>query len=57
MGQARHRSTPRLLWVPYYFCLSTLAAAIAVCSIARRTRYETWEPALARPRIDEMELA
>jgi cellulose synthase/poly-beta-1,6-N-acetylglucosamine synthase-like glycosyltransferase len=52
LGQTLHRPTPRLLWVPYYFCLSTLAAALAVCSILRRTRYETWEPALERPALE-----
>jgi cellulose synthase/poly-beta-1,6-N-acetylglucosamine synthase-like glycosyltransferase len=57
VGQALHRPTPRLLWVPYYFCLSMLAAALAVCSIVRGTRYETWEPALARPSLDRVELA
>ena len=46
-----------MLWVPFYFCLSTLAAALAVCSVMRRTRYETWEPALARPVLEHVELA
>lgn len=57
IGQAMHRRVPKLLWVPYYFCLSTLAAAIAVCSILRRTRYEIWEPALQRPALDKAGLA
>ena len=57
IGQATHRRTPKVLWVPYYFCLSTLAAAIAVCSILRRTRYEIWEPALQRPALDKGGLA
>ena len=47
--QAMHRRAPKLLWVPYYFCLSTLAAALAVGSIVRGTRYEVWEPELQRP--------
>jgi cellulose synthase/poly-beta-1,6-N-acetylglucosamine synthase-like glycosyltransferase len=55
VGQARNRATPKALSVPYYFCLSTLAAAVAVCSILRRTRYETWEPALARPALQRVE--
>jgi hypothetical protein len=37
-----------VFWVPYYFCLSNLAAALAVCSLARGARYEVWEPALTR---------
>jgi len=42
------RGTPRLLWVPYYFCLSNLAATIAVGLLLRGRRFEVWEPALAR---------
>lgn len=57
VGQAMHRRAPKLLWVPYYFCLSTLAAAVAVCSILRRTRYEIWEPALQRPAHDSPSIA
>jgi hypothetical protein len=39
---------PKPLWIAYYFCLSNLAAALAVCSLARDTRYESWDPAAAR---------
>jgi cellulose synthase/poly-beta-1,6-N-acetylglucosamine synthase-like glycosyltransferase len=55
VAQLLHRTTPKVLWVPYYFCLSNLAGVIAVCSIARSTRYETWEPALARAPAEQME--
>jgi cellulose synthase/poly-beta-1,6-N-acetylglucosamine synthase-like glycosyltransferase len=48
IAQARHRRPPKVFWVPYYFCLSNLAAALAVCSLARGARYEVWEPALTR---------
>jgi cellulose synthase/poly-beta-1,6-N-acetylglucosamine synthase-like glycosyltransferase len=54
VAQMMHRSTPKVLWVPYYFCLSNLAGVMAVCSLVRRTRYETWEPALARPPVEQM---
>jgi cellulose synthase/poly-beta-1,6-N-acetylglucosamine synthase-like glycosyltransferase len=48
VAQARHRRVPKPAWVAYYFCLSNLAAALAVCSILRRTRYERWEPLSTR---------
>ena len=35
----------KLLWVPYFFCLANLAAALAVLSLLRGTRFEMWEPA------------
>ena len=38
------RKVPRLLWIPYYFCLSNLAAALAVLTLAGGTRFEMWEP-------------
>jgi cellulose synthase/poly-beta-1,6-N-acetylglucosamine synthase-like glycosyltransferase len=47
-AQAVHRNAPRACWIAYYFFLANLAAAVAVCSLARRQRYETWEPALTR---------
>ena len=42
------RKVPRLLWIPYYFCLSNLAAALAVLTLAGGTRFEMWEPASDR---------
>ena len=39
-----HRKVPRLLWIPYYFCLSNLAAALAVLTLVGGTRFEMWEP-------------
>jgi cellulose synthase/poly-beta-1,6-N-acetylglucosamine synthase-like glycosyltransferase len=35
----------KLLWVPYFFCLANLAAALAVLSLLIGTRFEMWEPA------------
>ncbi len=32
------------LWVPYYFCLVNLAAAIAVLSVLGGVRFERWNP-------------
>jgi cellulose synthase/poly-beta-1,6-N-acetylglucosamine synthase-like glycosyltransferase len=34
----------KVLWVPYYFCLANLAAAIAMLSLATGVRYRSWEP-------------
>lgn len=34
----------QLLWIPYYFCLANLAAALAVISLVRGIRFEIWEP-------------
>jgi cellulose synthase/poly-beta-1,6-N-acetylglucosamine synthase-like glycosyltransferase len=42
-GHAWGRARP--LWIPYYFCLVNLAAAIAVLSVLRGVRFETWEVA------------
>ena len=43
---ADHRGRPvsKFLSIPYYFCLSNLAAAIAVVSLVVGTKYERWEP-------------
>jgi cellulose synthase/poly-beta-1,6-N-acetylglucosamine synthase-like glycosyltransferase len=35
----------RLLWVPYFFCLANLAAAIAMVTLALGVRFESWKPA------------
>jgi cellulose synthase/poly-beta-1,6-N-acetylglucosamine synthase-like glycosyltransferase len=48
IADRRGHHVPKLLWIPYYFCLSNLAAALAVLSVLRGRRYEIWEPALAR---------
>ena len=39
----------KALYVPYFFCLGNLAAALAVLSLLRGVRVEVWEPAGARP--------
>jgi cellulose synthase/poly-beta-1,6-N-acetylglucosamine synthase-like glycosyltransferase len=46
--QARGRRGLRGLSVAYYFCLSNVAAALAVLSLVGRVRYETWESAPTR---------
>jgi cellulose synthase/poly-beta-1,6-N-acetylglucosamine synthase-like glycosyltransferase len=53
---ARHRRPPKPAWVAYYFVLSNLAAALAVCSLAHGSRYEVWEPSLARAPATEPEV-
>jgi cellulose synthase/poly-beta-1,6-N-acetylglucosamine synthase-like glycosyltransferase len=50
VAQSQHRRVPKPAWVAYYFCLANLAAALAVCSIVRGTRYERWEPGSTRGR-------
>ena len=35
----------KALWIPYFFCLANLSAALAVLSLLRGTRFEIWEPA------------
>ncbi len=57
IAQRAHRRAPRPFWVAYYFCLSALAAALAVVSIARRVRYDTWEPVLTRARGEDVQVA
>ena len=36
------------LWIPYFFCLANVAAAIAVLSLLAGVRFERWEPVAAR---------
>jgi cellulose synthase/poly-beta-1,6-N-acetylglucosamine synthase-like glycosyltransferase len=36
------------LWIPYFFCLANLAAALAVLSLLGGVRFERWEPAEMR---------
>ena len=36
------------LWVPYFFCLANLAAALAVLSLLAGVRFERWEPVAMR---------
>jgi cellulose synthase/poly-beta-1,6-N-acetylglucosamine synthase-like glycosyltransferase len=38
----------KLLWVPYFFCLGNVAAALAVLSLLFGVRFTTWEPAASR---------
>ncbi len=44
VAQRTGRAQSRLLWIPYFFCLANLAAAIAMVSLAVGTRYRKWEP-------------
>ena len=46
-GRRRAWGRAKPLYVPYYFCLANLAAALAVISIARGVRFETWRPTRA----------
>jgi cellulose synthase/poly-beta-1,6-N-acetylglucosamine synthase-like glycosyltransferase len=57
LAAALGRRAPRALWVPYYFCLSNLAATIAVCLLVRGRRFEVWEPALTRGATTEAKVA
>jgi cellulose synthase/poly-beta-1,6-N-acetylglucosamine synthase-like glycosyltransferase len=36
------------LWIPYFFCLANLAAALSVLSLLAGVRFERWEPVGAR---------
>jgi cellulose synthase/poly-beta-1,6-N-acetylglucosamine synthase-like glycosyltransferase len=45
IGAGRAWSRRRLLWVPYFFCLANLAAALAMLSLLAGKRYERWTPA------------
>jgi glycosyltransferase involved in cell wall biosynthesis len=49
------RAIPRPLWVPYYFCLSNLAAALAVLSLIGGKRFEMWEPTMDRGSVGTSE--
>ncbi len=44
-GRARSWGRARPLWVPYYFCLVNVAAAIAVLSVLGGVRFERWDVA------------
>jgi cellulose synthase/poly-beta-1,6-N-acetylglucosamine synthase-like glycosyltransferase len=43
-GRCRAWGRVKPLYVPYYFCVANLAAALAVISLARGVRFETWQP-------------
>jgi hypothetical protein len=45
IGAGRAWSRRRLVWVPYFFCLANLAAALAMLSLLAGKRYERWTPA------------
>jgi cellulose synthase/poly-beta-1,6-N-acetylglucosamine synthase-like glycosyltransferase len=49
-GLLAHSRWGRLkpLWVPYFFCLANLAAALAVVSLLAGVRFEIWEPVAVR---------
>ncbi|HEX3277796.1 MAG TPA: glycosyltransferase [Thermoleophilaceae bacterium] len=36
------------LWIPYFFCLANIAAALAVLSLLAGVRFERWEPVAVR---------
>jgi cellulose synthase/poly-beta-1,6-N-acetylglucosamine synthase-like glycosyltransferase len=45
LARSRGWGRARLLWVPYFFCLANLAAAIAMVTLALGVRFESWKPA------------
>jgi cellulose synthase/poly-beta-1,6-N-acetylglucosamine synthase-like glycosyltransferase len=45
LGREHSWGRARPFWIPYYFCLVNTAAAIAVLSVLRGVRFETWEVA------------
>lgn len=47
-GRKRSWGRAKALYVPYFFCLGNLAAALAVLSLLRGVRIEVWEPAADR---------
>jgi len=57
IAQIRKRKTSRVCWVPFYFCLSNVAAGLALLSLLRGVRYHLWEPALARSAPADAEAA
>jgi glycosyltransferase involved in cell wall biosynthesis len=55
MGGTRFGSM-KPLWIPYYFCLANLAAAVAVISLLRGVRFERWEPVRASGRSGDLKV-
>jgi hypothetical protein len=45
LGRGRSWGRQKVLWVPYFFCMANLAAALAVLTLLRGVRFERWEPA------------
>jgi cellulose synthase/poly-beta-1,6-N-acetylglucosamine synthase-like glycosyltransferase len=45
LARRRGWGRTRVLWVPYFFCLANLAAAIAMVTLALGVRFESWKPA------------
>jgi cellulose synthase/poly-beta-1,6-N-acetylglucosamine synthase-like glycosyltransferase len=43
-GRKRSWGRKKAVYVPYFFCLANLAAALAVLSLLRGVRFERWEP-------------
>jgi hypothetical protein len=43
-GRDRAWGRSKPAYVPYFFCLANLAAALAVLSLVRGVRFERWEP-------------
>jgi hypothetical protein len=43
-GRERSWGRKKAVYVPYFFCLANLAAALAVLSLLRGVRFERWEP-------------
>jgi cellulose synthase/poly-beta-1,6-N-acetylglucosamine synthase-like glycosyltransferase len=44
VGRERWWGRKKAVYVPYFFCLANLAAALAVLSLVRGVRFERWEP-------------
>jgi cellulose synthase/poly-beta-1,6-N-acetylglucosamine synthase-like glycosyltransferase len=44
LGRGRRWGRAKPFWIPYYFCLGNLAAALALLSLVRGVRYESWTP-------------
>ncbi len=47
IGRERTWGRRKAFFVPYFFCLANVAAALAVLSLGRGVRFERWEPARA----------
>jgi cellulose synthase/poly-beta-1,6-N-acetylglucosamine synthase-like glycosyltransferase len=44
LGRRRHWAGRKVFFVPYFFCLANVSAAIAVFSVLAGVRFERWEP-------------
>jgi cellulose synthase/poly-beta-1,6-N-acetylglucosamine synthase-like glycosyltransferase len=48
MLAGRRAGRLKVFWIPYFFCLGNVAAALAVLSLLLGVRFTTWEPAASR---------